>query len=349
MYNQNKILFLFARPSGYIRASIASLINEQTSILFVYRKNTEEAPFNFLDNDSSITHIARDSLTSTNLKKKCLNYNPDIVFVSGWSDALYLEICKELRSVSVPVVMGIDNPWKGNLKQRLGALIYQFKLKQSVDFIWGAGDEQLKFAHKLGFTGKRSKGGLYSADTNTFKGIKPTYSKTLLYIGRLIEWKGVLDLSEVFSSLSDEERNGWTINIAGTGSLYTQLENKDHIKCLGFIQPRELPTILENSGAFILPSHDEHWGVVVHEAAVSGLPLILSDKVRAGEEYLEDGKNGYRFRAADKADLRKSLIMLFSCSSNELRNMGGHSRQLGMSYTSSDWAKCFLSFLDLEK
>ncbi len=43
---------------------------------------------------------------------------------------------------------------------------------------------------------------------------------------------------------------------------------------------------------FALLSRHEPWGVVVNEAAASGLPLVLSDRVGAAFDLLEDGRNG---------------------------------------------------------
>jgi glycosyltransferase involved in cell wall biosynthesis len=50
---------------------------------------------------------------------------------------------------------------------------------------------------------------------------------------------------------------------------------------------------------FVLLSTRETWGVVVNEAAASGLPLVLSDRVGAAYDLLRDGENGFLVGAGD--------------------------------------------------
>jgi glycosyltransferase involved in cell wall biosynthesis len=50
---------------------------------------------------------------------------------------------------------------------------------------------------------------------------------------------------------------------------------------------------------FALLSTRETWGVVVNEAAASGLPLVLSDRVGAAYDLLRDGENGFLVNAGD--------------------------------------------------
>ena len=64
------------------------------------------------------------------------------------------------------------------------------------------------------------------------------------------------------------------------------------------------------SDAFALLSSRETWGVVVNEAAATGLPLVLSDRVGAAPDLLRDGENGYLVPAGDVAAAAHALAAL---------------------------------------
>ncbi len=78
---------------------------------------------------------------------------------------------------------------------------------------------------------------------------------------------------------------------------------------------------------FALLSRHEPWGVVVNEAAACGLPLVLSDRVGAAFDLLEDGRNGRLVPVDDAAAAGDALRQL--AADPELRRaMGAASREI---------------------
>jgi glycosyltransferase involved in cell wall biosynthesis len=78
---------------------------------------------------------------------------------------------------------------------------------------------------------------------------------------------------------------------------------------------------------FALLSRHEPWGVVVNEAAATGLPLVLSDRVGAASDLLHDGENGFLVATGDVAAAADALRRL--AEDGELRSrMGARSREL---------------------
>jgi glycosyltransferase involved in cell wall biosynthesis len=78
---------------------------------------------------------------------------------------------------------------------------------------------------------------------------------------------------------------------------------------------------------FALLSEREPWAVVVNEAAACGLPLLLTDRVGAAHDLLQDGENGVLVAAGDIEGAAAALRRLAADRGGRLR-MGARSREL---------------------
>ena len=79
--------------------------------------------------------------------------------------------------------------------------------------------------------------------------------------------------------------------------------------------------------------------MVVHEAATTGLPFILSDACGAGAHLLRDHFNGIRFPAGDVAALTRALLALHALPPESLRAYGHASHELSRQYTPELWVR----------
>ncbi|HET9289199.1 MAG TPA: glycosyltransferase [Gaiella sp.] len=78
---------------------------------------------------------------------------------------------------------------------------------------------------------------------------------------------------------------------------------------------------------FALLSRHEPWGVVVNEAAACGLPLVVSDRVGAAFDLVEDGRNGAVVPADDPV-AAGNVIRAFAADPERRRAAGRASRVL---------------------
>ena len=78
---------------------------------------------------------------------------------------------------------------------------------------------------------------------------------------------------------------------------------------------------------FALLSTHEPWGVVVNEAAASGLPLVLSDRVGAAYDLLEGGRNGILVPADDTVAAGNAIRAL-AAEPDRRHSMGAASRDV---------------------
>ena len=164
-------------------------------------------------------------------------------------------------------------------------------------------------------------------------------------MGRYLDFKGVKELWQAFIEANRDRPDAkkWELWCVGTGDLWDDREIHEGIKHFGFVQPRELEAILENTSVFVLPSHKEPWGVVVHEMAVAGFPLLCSDKIGAASLFLAEAKNGFYFKSADKKSLIKALQTAMNMSDKKLYKMAKESHDKGMKLNPKEWAKTILS------
>jgi len=323
--------------------SLAELEKHTKEIMVVHWPVNPEAPFQLRQLGQTTLFHDRKGIGPEELLSIVDAFDPTIIFCSGWMDAGYLKIARKYRE-KIPVVLLLDNHWKGTLKQRLATLGSSVFLHRSFSDVWVPGAPQYQFAQKLGFAKDHIQTGFYCADTRLFVGYynqfrkekADHYPKRLLYVGRYVEFKGIRELWDVFCSLHPQFPD-WELWCTGTGELWADRKIHPAIRHFGFVQPFELGDIIRQCGVFVLPSKVEPWGVVVHEMAAAGLPLLCSSAVGSVGTFLKPGINGEQFSPGDKKSLRKEMIHLMSAQSDELLKMGDESHTLSFAVSPGTW------------
>jgi glycosyltransferase involved in cell wall biosynthesis len=96
---------------------------------------------------------------------------------------------------------------------------------------------------------------------------------------------------------------------------------------LGHVTEDELARMYVDADVFVLLSRHEPWGVAVIEAAASGLPLMLSDRVGAAPDLLVEGENGFLV-PADDVEAAAAALKRLADDPALRRAMGARSREL---------------------
>jgi glycosyltransferase involved in cell wall biosynthesis len=102
---------------------------------------------------------------------------------------------------------------------------------------------------------------------------------------------------------------------------------------------------MEQCSVFVMPSRVEPWGVVLHEFAAAGFPVICSDAVGASEVFIKEGENGYIYEAGNIEALKMCLNQITSQPVNRLQEMGQNSVKLAMEITPDKWAKTVMALV----
>ncbi len=344
-----KALFLYTEAAPYVMACLEQLATRAEVHLVRWPVN-KEAPFNF---EKSRVHVQeRDKQNDALLESFVDQLRPDIIFTSGWVDETYLRISRQHRKRGIATVWCSDTAWRGAPRQWLAVMAARLWMHRTFSHAWVTGAAQAAYARKLGFPEARISTGFYSADTAHFLALgqrllaqrQEKWPHRFLCVARYISTKGHQYLCDAFAELcAENEAADWELWIAGTGELHQQVKNSPSGKhpriChLGFRQPEEMEEVLAKCGVFVLPSLYEPWGVVVHEHACAGFPLILSSAVGAAERFLHDNENGDRFMAGDKNTLKTMMRMMVLSSDAELAAMGRRSHELGQAWGPQQWA-----------
>ena len=342
----HRIVFLYSELAGYFLACAEAIGQHRdvASVNIVHWPIHPEAPFQFSSTDHYTLH-PKAKHNRESLKELFAQINPTALVCSGWMDSDYNALAKA-HCNRIPVVLTLDNWWTGSLKQRLAVLTAPWFIKRRFNRAWVAGAPQVLFAQKLGFSGSFLATGFYCADPRPFQAVyerrksTPT-AKKLLYVGRYLEIKGLRKLWAAFAELS-EEFPDWELHCVGTGDLWEERMIHPKIFHHGFKQPYELAPFLEDAACFVMPSKKEPWGVVLHEMAIAGLPLIASKNIGSATAFLKTGENGH---AIDSSELTDRIKQFCQLSDSDQKRMGQCSHQIGTQHLPKNWSANLMKLL----
>ncbi len=141
--------------------------------------------------------------------------------------------------------------------------------------------------------------------------------KIILYVGRLIEIKGIRYLIQAYEKLRNEYTDICLV-LVGDGPQKDQLvamckqQNIEEVHFLGQIPNDVLPLYYSIADFFVLPSLKETWGIVLNEAMACKCPVIASKGAGASRDLIKDGHNGYVVEKASVDELYDAMLRLIT-------------------------------------
>jgi glycosyltransferase involved in cell wall biosynthesis len=265
------------------------------------------------------------------------NINPEIIIIAGWMDYFYLKIAFKYRKLGCKVICAMDTQYDNTIKQNIASKILNFNFLRKLFYThaWIPGYPQFETALKLGFNKNEIIFALLSADTNIFRNfdMNQNSKKTFLFVGRLEEAKGVDILLDVWSKLAKIYPD-WSLKIIGDGKFKNLFSNVNNIQYKGFLNPQDVAFEMNNSDCFVLPSNYEPWALVIHEAALCGLPIICTNKCGASTIFVIDQLNGYIVKENDPIALYEAMDNFINLSKDQVIQFSKYSLQLASQISS---------------
>lgn len=160
----------------------------------------------------------------------------------------------------------------------------------------------------------------------------PNSAILFLFLGRLTQDKGVLDLAKAFSNMSATTKYLLFVG-PDEGNMTSEIQRITYNCCqyVHFMGQTDKPELFMTSAdVFCLPSYREGFGSVIIEAAACGIPAVAS-RIYGITDAIEDGVTGLMHRPGDVADLQNKLEILYG--SKVLRmslGQNAHKRAMSM-------------------
>ena len=266
---------------------------------------------------------------------------PRLFFHPGFEHSVFNHLGVQVRREGGRVIAMADTRWTGSFRQ-LGSII-KFRLFSRKQFtgVWVPGKSGLRLFRFLGMPDSRIYTGLYGADPEIFQPSRPLWQrhKKFIFVGRYVKSKGIRLLIEAFAKFLHEFPE-WKLLVFGRGNLQNLLEGRSGVEVYPFAQPQRIAQAMQESRFLIMPSREEAWGLVVHEAALCGCGLILSDRVGSREDLL-DNRNEWIFKADSAEELLCRMRTAALLSKSELEKISQENGRLAKVFGPIAWGETF--------
>ena len=265
---------------------------------------------------------------------------------SGWPSGVIGYLFRK----RVPYIIGLrgsDVPGYNERIRLLDMLVFKFLSRviwRNARAVTALSDNLRKLAYRT-FKEKNIKIIYNGIDTSIFgSGIEaPKSDIQIVFVGRLIKRKGVIDLLKAFKEVSDLYSD-CKLTIVGEGPERTRLENycrqarlDSKVNFLGAVPHEEISTVYQKASIFVLPSLAESLGNVIQEAIASGLPVITTNTGAA--ELLDE--NGFIVEKGDYIQIKKA-IMEYIGDPELIRIHSKRSREIADKMTWDNAAEAYL-------
>ena len=214
---------------------------------------------------------------------------------------------------------------KISLKAKLKRKLLPFFYNRVVDLVLVPSSASRRFICSLGVPEERVTVTPYVVDNERISNLVahadrrkvrgqlqiPDDAAVVIFCAKFLPRKRPHDALKAFAAA---EVPGSYLLMVGDGPLMEALKSEaaelgiaDRVRFPGLIMYSRLPELYASSDVLVFPSEHEPFGLPVNEAMLCGIPAIVSDRVGAGYDLVEDGETGFVYPCGDVSALAKIL------------------------------------------
>ena len=251
----------------------------------------------------------------------------DVIIIGGSSDFTTQAAFFLSKLVNIPIILwseGIRSP-EGRLGRIAGPLFHY--IIQHADAIIVPGTVSEKYQIKTG----AAQDSIFIApnivDNNYYinqsilfkkekeqikKEMKIESTKVIVFVGQLIQRKGVTCLIRAFNTIH-ELTSDTILLIVGDGPLKSELQDlcrvskNQNVFFTGWIDETEKMKYYSIADVFVLPTLFDVWGLVINEAMCCELPVVTTTAAGCAFDMVFNGENGFIVKPEDPDELAEAI------------------------------------------
>ena len=261
------------------------------------------------------------------LNREIRRWRPDVMIADGFFQWTYAVLLERARR-GVPLVVCYERWSHTERRAQWYRRLYRRVALRFVDAICCSGQLSGEYVRSLGWPEARITFGHMAADTDGLARASSTVPRearqllrdkfrcegvVFLYVGRLVPRKGMRQLLDGWAEFEQRKACSATLLIAGDGPERPHLEQfasargLGRVRFLGNVDYDQLAVFYAAADAFVMPTLEDNWSLVVPEAMACGLPVLCSKYNGCWPELVQEGRNGWVFDPLDPQDIVRCL------------------------------------------
>lgn len=336
--------------SGYMAACWRAMARRPEVDLFVVAMNPEGDPTQGAFNAKIMEGVRSRLMTEPQIDRYdefsslVAAHRPDVIVLCGWGIPAYLRLARDPRFAGVKFVMGMDTPYNGSWRQRLGRYARRSYFKR-LSRVVVTGDRSWRLARLLGFDERQIRRGVYGIDYHHFA---PLYTqrasqpggwpRRFLYMGRYIDDKAIDRMLDGYARYRTLVTDPWPLTCCGHGPWGEAIRRAEGVEDLGFVQPADQPAVLVRSGVFVLASRFDPWPLVIVESCAAGLPVVCTEACGSAVELIRPYFNGLMCATEDPDSFADALRWMHE-HHERLPDMGRRCTEVAAGYSADMWCE----------